>query len=77
MEHYKMLKTVIKEELKDGEHIWVQPEERYTDVHNPLWWKFDEFTLENIFDTFDGTEWVKRYWHEEGLCIVLKAGYIY
>lgn len=67
--HYKMLKTIINSELRNNEHIWIQPPGR--DKTND-WWKFDEYTLENIYSIFSGKEYVKRFWHEDGLCIILK-----
>lgn len=65
----KFLKTIIKNELQDNEHIWIQPPHRDLEEE---WWKFDEYTLDNIFSVYSGKEQVKRFWHEDGLCIILK-----
>lgn len=68
----KELQAIIKNELQKGETIWVTTQERLDDLHNPEWWKLDEYTFDQIYNVYSGKEKVKKYWHEEGLCIVLK-----
>lgn len=62
------LYEVIKKELKEKENIWVNlKSQEKTDK----WWKFEEYTFDEIFNIYSGEEKVIKYWHEDGLCIVL------
>ena len=64
--------TIVKKELRDDETIFVTTQEKLNDLHNNEWWKFEEFTYDQIFNCYTGKEKVKKFWHEEGLCIILK-----
>ena len=68
----KYLYTIVKQELKDGENIWITRQSKIDDPNNNEWWKFEEFTLDQLFNNYSGKERVKRFWHEDGLCIILK-----
>ena len=64
----KELKTIIKENLQEGENIWIN---KISQESTNEWWKFEEFTKDQIYNTYNGKEKVKRFWHEDGLCIIL------
>lgn len=65
---YKNLETIIKEKLKENENIFIL---RESEVNNAVG-IMHEFTSNNIFDNYSKKEKVIRYWHEEGLCIIIK-----
>lgn len=64
----KQLSTIIKEEIRENEHIFVL---RQCEINNARG-VMHEFTLDNIYNNYTKKEKVIRYWHEEGLCIILK-----
>lgn len=68
----KQLWTIVKQELQEGENIWITTQNKLDDMNDSEWWKFEEFTFDQIFNNYSGKEKVKRYWHEDGLCIILK-----
>lgn len=68
----KYLYTIVKDELNEGENIWITRQSKLDDPNDREWWKFEEFTLDQIFNNYSGKERVKRFWHEDGLCIILK-----
>lgn len=68
----KELKTIINKELKDNENIFITTESKLNDLNNKEWWKFEEYTIKEVFSIFNGKEKVKDFWHEDGLCIILK-----
>lgn len=68
----KKLYNVIKQELREGENIWINHQSDFEDMNNENWWKFEEYTFDEIFNVYSSEEKVLRYWHEEGLCIILK-----
>lgn len=67
----KELWTIVKQELQEGENIWITTQNKFNS-NDSDWWKFNEFTFDQLFNTYSGKEKVKRFWHEEGLCIILK-----
>ena len=67
----KELKTIIKQELRGNESIWITTDKKLNSSLKD-WWKFDEYKLSEIIGAFTGKEKVKKYWHEEGLFIILK-----
>lgn len=67
----KELKTIAKNELQEGENIWINKKSKLDDLNDNEWWKFEEYTLDQIFNVYSGKEKVIRYWHEDGLCIIL------
>ena len=67
----KWLKTIVKTELRDNETICLFHKSKVNDLSNKEWWKYEEYTLDNIYNTYAGNEKVNRYWHEDGLCIIL------
>lgn len=69
----KQLYTIIKNELQDGENIWINKQSKIDDLNDNEWWKFEEFTFDQIFNNYSGKEKAVRYWHEDGLCIILKG----
>jgi hypothetical protein len=64
----KELKTIIKQELKDDENIFILREDEVNNAMGVMY----EYTLDEIFNVYSGKEKVVRYWHEEGLCIIIK-----
>lgn len=68
----KQLNTIVKKELQEGENIWINNQNKLNDLNDSEWWKFEEFTFDQIFNVYSGKEKVVRYWHEDGLCIILK-----
>ena len=68
----KELYTIVKNELCENENIFITTKKRLNDLNNSEWWKFDEYTFDEIFNVYSGKEKVVKYWHEEGLCIILK-----
>lgn len=69
----KELWTVVKNELKEQENIFIIREKKLNDLNDSEWWKFEEFTFDQLFNSYSGKEKVKRFWHEDGLCIILKG----
>jgi len=67
----KELYTIIKNNLKDNEHIFIIRESKLNSNDND-WWRFDEFIFDQVFNNYSGKEKVVRYWHEDGLCIIIK-----
>ena len=61
---------VISENLKKEELIYVIKDDKSLKTN------FDgimeEFTFDQLFNHYSSNEIVKDYWHEDGLCIVLK-----
>ena len=66
----KELWTIVKKELQDGENIWINLKSQET---TDEWWKFEEYTFDQLFNVYSGKEKVVRFWHEEGLCIILNS----
>ena len=64
----KELYTIVKKELQEGENIWIN---KKSQDKTEEWWKFEEFTFDQLFNNYSGKEKVIRYWHEDGLCIIL------
>jgi len=67
----KYLYNVIKKELKENENIFVTTQAKLNDISNKNWQHMEEYTYDQIFNNLSGNEIVKKYWHEEGLCIIL------
>lgn len=67
----KQLKTIVKNELRENETIFITTQKQLDDVNNQEWWKLEEYTFDQLFNKYSGNERVKRFWHEEGLCIIL------
>ena len=65
------LYNVIKDELKEHENIFITTRTRLNDLHNDKWYIMDEYTYDEVFNNLSGYEIVIKYWHEDGLCIVL------
>lgn len=68
----KELWTIVKQELKESETIFVTKQEKLNDLNNKEWWKLEEYTFDELFNVYSGKEKVIRFWHEDGLCIILK-----
>lgn len=68
----KELWTIVKKELVDNETIFITRQAKLDDKNDNEWWKFEEFTYDELFNNYSGKEKVKRFWHEDGLCIILK-----
>ena len=48
MKRMKELWTIVKQELQEGENIWINKKSQdATDE----WWKFEEFTFDQLFNT--------------------------
>ena len=67
----KELYTIVKKELQKEENIFITTQNKL-DGNDNEWWKFEEFTFDQLFNNYSGKEKVKRFWHEDGLCIILK-----
>ena len=67
----KELWTIVKQELQEGENIWINKESDFQNSSNEFWWRFEEYTFDQLFNVYSGKEKVLRYWHEDGLCIIL------
>lgn len=65
----KNLYTVIKNELKEIENIFILRESEINKGIRIM----NEYTFDEIFNIFSKKEKVKTYWHEDGLCIILKG----
>ena len=65
----KELFTIVKNELQDNENIFIL---RESEVNNAMG-IMHEFTYDELFNNYNSKEKVIRYWHEEGLCIILKG----
>lgn len=72
MERLKMLKTIVNTELRDDEDIYITTAEAINDSSNEEWWRMYRYAKEDLYNMYTGKEWVKRFWHEDGLCIILK-----
>jgi hypothetical protein len=64
----KELYTIVRKELREDENIFIL---RESEVPNAMG-IMKEFTFDQIFNVYSGKEKVVRYWHEEGLCIIIK-----
>lgn len=64
----KMLWTIIKNELKEGENIYILRKDEIPTANGIM----KEFTFDQIFNVYSGKERVVEFWHEEGLCIIIK-----
>lgn len=64
----KELKTIIKQELREDENIFILKKEEVNSAMGIM----HEYTLDEIFNVYSGKEKVVRYWHEDGLCIIIK-----
>ena len=67
----KELYTIVKNELRKNENIFVTRKSKLNDLTDDEWWKFEEFTYDQIFNNYSGKEKVTKYWHEDGLCIII------
>ena len=70
----KQLWTILKSELKMNENIWITTQDKFNS-NDSEWWKFEEFKhdeFEKLFSKYNTKHKVVRYWHEDGLCIILK-----
>lgn len=68
----KELYIIIKQELQENENIWITTKTKLDDLKDNEWYKFEEYTIDQVFNTYSGNEKVLRYWHEDGLCIILQ-----
>lgn len=65
--------TILKSQLRDNENIFINRESKLNSLNDNEWWKFEEYeTIEEVLNNHNRKEKVKRYWHENGLCIILK-----
>ena len=68
----RQLNTIIHDELNDNETIFITTDTELNDVDNPDWWKMKEFkNAEKVFEKYNPKTKVKKFWHEDGLCIIL------
>ena len=64
----KTLWTIIKNNLKEGESIFILNKNEVLTSKGIM----KEFSFDQIFNVYSGKERVVEYWHEEGLCIIIK-----
>lgn len=57
----------INKNLKENELIYILTESELKNTHI-----MHEYTYDSIFNNYSGKEIVVKYWHEDGLCIILK-----
>lgn len=67
----RYLYNVVKKELKENETIFITTKTKLNDLNDKKWYIMEEYTYDEIFNNLSGYEIVCKYWHEEGLCIVL------
>lgn len=73
----KQLWTIIKENLRDGEDIFILRQDELKEaigIMHKLEFKDDVIGIRHTIwaNGYKGTERVVRFWHEDGLCIILK-----
>lgn len=61
------LRNCINKNLKENELIYILTESELKNTHI-----MHEYTYDSIFNNYSGKEIVVKYWHEDGLCIILK-----
>lgn len=61
------LYTIVKAELKENEKIYILRKSELNSCNGIM----HEFTFDQVFNNFSGKEKVVRFWHEDGLCIIL------
>ena len=61
------LYTIVKSELKENEKIYILRKSELNSCNGIM----HEFTFDQVFNNFSGKEKVVRFWHENGLCIIL------
>ena len=61
------LYTIVKSELKENEKIYILRKSELNSCNGIM----HEFTFDQVFNNFSGKEKVVRFWHEDGLCIIL------
>lgn len=61
------LYTIVKAELKENEKIYILRKNELNSCNGIM----HEFTFDQVFNNFSGKEKVVRFWHEDGLCIIL------
>ena len=66
----KELYTIVKNELRNEETIFITTKAKLNS-NSPEWWKMEEYTLDQLFNSYSGKEKVYKVWHEDGLCIIL------
>ena len=64
----KQLKTIIKQELKENELIYVLRKDEVTTSKGVM----HEHTVDDIFNVYNPKDKVSSFWHEDGLCIIIK-----
>lgn len=67
----KELRTIVKNELREDEKIFITTDTKLNDLNNKEWYVMDEYSFDELFNNISGKERVKRFWHEDGLCIIL------
>lgn len=68
----KTLWTIVKDNLRENENIFITTKAKINDLNDNEWWKFEEFTFDQLFNNYSGKERVDDYWHEDGLCVIIK-----
>lgn len=64
----KTLKTIIQNELRKNEKIYILRENELADALGIM----HELTIKDVFNNYNEREKVVKFWHEDGLCIILK-----
>lgn len=67
----RYLYNIIKDDLRENENIFITTKTKLNDLNDKDWWHMEEYTYDEIFNNLSGYEIVLKYWHEDGLCIVL------
>lgn len=57
----------INKNLKENELVYILTENELKDTYI-----MHEYTYDSLFNNYNGKEIVTKFWHEDGLCIILK-----
>lgn len=66
----KQLWTIVKNELRENECIFITTQTKLNSKDCD-WNIMEQYTFDELFNNLSGKEKVKRFWHEDGLCIIL------
>ena len=63
----KTLYTIVRDNLRENENIYILRKSEINDAMGIM----HEFTYDQLFNNYSDKERVVRYWHEEGLCVII------
>ena len=65
----KTLYTIVRDNLQENENIFILRKSELNKANGIM----HEFTYDQIFNNYSGKERVVRFWHEEGLCVIING----